>query len=66
MLPVGSVSSYNIEPIGAILFTSDRKPHQQHPDRKQGNTDSFQNLLNEAMKETNMKNNRYFNKFTNK
>lgn len=66
MILMGSVSSYNIEPIGAISFTSDRKPYQQHSNRKQDDTDSFQYLLDEAMEETNMKNNRYLNKFTNK
>lgn len=62
-MPIGSVSSYNIEPVYAITKTSDRKPHQQYSRRKQDESESFQHVLNEAMKENSLKTNRYYTKF---
>jgi hypothetical protein len=62
-MSIGSVSSYNIEPVDAITKASDRKPHQQYSHRKQDETESFQQVLNEAMKENSLKTNRYYTKF---
>jgi len=63
VMPIGSVSSYNIEPVDAITKTSDRKLHQQYSQRKQDEPESFQQMLNEAMKENSLKTNRYYTKF---